>query len=61
MVLMLLKSFEEINPNVKIIFSSGYSENNEISELRKGVNVGFIQKPFKSATLLETIAELEKV
>jgi DNA-binding NtrC family response regulator len=47
-----------LNPDVKVIMSSGFSEQ-EVSEkfIGKGLT-GFIQKPYKLSTLRETIRRI---
>ena len=47
---------KEINPDVKVLLSSGYSIDGEATEiLERGCN-GFIQKPFKMNELAEKIS-----
>ena len=49
---------KEINPNVKVLLSSGYSLEGEAKEiLNRGCNA-FIQKPFKIEQLSHKIQEL---
>jgi CheY-like chemotaxis protein len=49
---------KEINPNAKVILSSGYSVEGEATEiLERGCN-GFVQKPFKPGVLTEKIREI---
>lgn len=45
----------EVNPNVKVIFSSGYAEGAEITQLRQQGAVEFIQKPFREEQLINKI------
>jgi two-component system cell cycle sensor histidine kinase/response regulator CckA len=48
----------EINPDVKVILSSGYSIEGQASEiLKRGCN-GFIQKPFRMKRLSRKISEV---
>jgi len=48
----------EINPDVKVLLSSGYSQNGLTEKtLKKGCN-GFIQKPFKIQLLSQTIRKI---
>jgi DNA-binding NtrC family response regulator len=37
----------EIDPNIKILISSGFSKRGKIAELQKHPNVEFIKKPFQ--------------
>ncbi len=52
---------KEINPDVKVILSSGYSIEGQASEILKRGCDGFIQKPFRMKQLSRKINEvLEK-
>jgi len=49
---------KEINPDIKVLLSSGYSINGEAKEiLKRGCN-GFIQKPYRSKELSQKIREI---
>ncbi len=49
---------KEINPNIKVLLSSGYSIDGEAAEiLERGCN-DFIQKPFRMNDLSEKIGEI---
>ncbi len=49
---------KEINPDIKVLLSSGYSIDGEATEiLKRGCN-GFIQKPFRMNELAERIEEI---
>ena len=49
---------KKINPDVKVLLSSGYSVDGEASEiLKRGCN-GFIQKPFDISTLSQKVGEI---
>jgi len=49
---------EEINPDIKVILSSGYSLNGKATEiLERGCN-GFIQKPFNMEGLSQKVSEV---
>ncbi|WP_051326970.1 hybrid sensor histidine kinase/response regulator [Desulfatibacillum aliphaticivorans] len=49
---------KELNPNVKVLISSGYASDGKSSEImKKGAN-GFIQKPFTAEDLSQKIAEI---
>ncbi len=52
------KKLMEINPDVRVILSSGYDMNGEIDELRRRGYAGFIQKPFDLAMLSRKIREV---
>jgi len=49
---------KEINPDIKVLLSSGYSINGEAKEiLKRGCN-GFIQKPYRSKELSQKIRKI---
>ena len=49
---------KEINPDIKVLLSSGYSIDGQASEIiQRGCN-GFIQKPFNMKDLSQTIREI---
>ncbi len=49
---------KEINPDIKVLLSSGYSLNGQAAEiLERGCN-GFIQKPFNSTDISKKIREI---
>jgi two-component system cell cycle sensor histidine kinase/response regulator CckA len=48
----------EINPDIKVLLSSGYSVDGEASEILKRGCRGFIQKPFKMSELSRKIEEI---
>lgn len=50
-----LKIFKKLNPNVKIILSTGYGNNNQVQELLDQGLVGFIQKPYQISKLSEVV------
>jgi two-component system cell cycle sensor histidine kinase/response regulator CckA len=53
-------SLREINPDVKVLLSSGYSLDGEASEIMaRGCN-GFIQKPFRIDELADTVKNILK-
>jgi DNA-binding NtrC family response regulator len=52
---------KEINPEVKVLLSSGYSIDGKASDiLKRGCN-GFIQKPFSMKELSEKITEIIEI
>lgn len=54
----MLKKLKEIDPNVKVLFTSGYSENGQAKEIiRKNAN-GFIQKPAQLEKLGQKIRSI---
>jgi DNA-binding NarL/FixJ family response regulator len=52
------KKLKEINPNVKVIFASGYFEPDLKSELLKDGANGFIQKPYEPNDILRIIRQI---
>ena len=51
-------TIKEINPSIKILLSSGYSLENQATEIRGHEWDGFIQKPFKMNQLSRKIREI---
>jgi two-component system cell cycle sensor histidine kinase/response regulator CckA len=51
-------TIKEINPSIKILLSSGYSLENQATEIRGRSWDGFIQKPFKINRLSRKIREI---
>lgn len=51
-------AMREINPDVKVILSSGYSINGKAHELLDEGVMAFIQKPYRRAILSQRIAEI---
>ncbi|TET93039.1 MAG: PAS domain-containing sensor histidine kinase, partial [Desulfobacteraceae bacterium] len=49
---------KEINPNIKVLLSSGYSINGQATEILKRGCDGFIQKPFTMRELSKAIREV---
>ena len=49
---------KEINPNIKVLLSSGYSIEGQASEILKRGCDGFIQKPFRMRLLSRKIREV---
>ncbi len=52
------KRLKEINPNIKVIFASGFFEPDIKSELVKAGATGFIQKPYTTDDVLRTLREV---
>ena len=46
---------KDINPNIKVLLSSGYSKNGKVNEILKRGCDGFIQKPFNMKNLSKRI------
>jgi DNA-binding NtrC family response regulator len=51
---------QTINPDIKVILSSGYSINGKAQELLDQGVTGFIQKPYRMSTLTKKINEVLK-
>ena len=49
---------KKINPDVKVLLSSGYSIDGQATEILKRGCSGFIQKPFNMKTLSQKIREI---
>jgi two-component system cell cycle sensor histidine kinase/response regulator CckA len=56
--LEVLKRLKEINPQVKVLVISGYSEEKRAGELLEEGAMGFIQKPFKIGQLSQKLQEI---
>jgi CheY-like chemotaxis protein len=54
------QSLKNIDPDVKIILISGFSQNGKAAEILSGGALGFIQKPFKLYDLSKIISEVLK-
>jgi len=54
------QKLKEINPEIKVILSSGYSKNGRVEEvMNKGV-IGFVQKPYRMNDLSKAISQAIK-
>lgn len=49
---------KEINSDLKVLFSSGYSEDFQCNDIMKETNTGFIQKPFSILALSQKIKQI---
>lgn len=49
---------KEINPDIRVLVSSGYSINGEARDLLTPGAKGFIQKPFRKSEISQKIAEV---
>lgn len=59
-----LQCFNELrmlDPNIKVVMSSGYSEQDITSKLHGQLLTGFIQKPFTISSLREVLMNLEEL
>lgn len=54
------QELKKIDPDVKVVFSSGFSENNEIEELTKNGETAFVAKPYLFKDLSKILAETIK-
>ena len=52
-----LRELRRIHPDVRVVLSSGYDEQQAAGELANGRQVGFIQKPYRADQLLHKILE----
>jgi PAS domain S-box-containing protein len=51
----VFKEFKSINPKVKTVITSGYSQDGKAAEILENGGIGFIQKPFKLENLTKII------
>ena len=51
----VFEEFQRIRPNIPVIMMSGYVEEDVIGRFKGAGIVGFLQKPFDRATLLEKL------
>ncbi|RLD96580.1 MAG: hypothetical protein DRI93_00505 [Aquificota bacterium] len=56
--LEVFRRLKKINPEVKVLVISGYSEEKRAGELMKEGALGFIQKPFKIHQLSQKLQEI---
>jgi len=56
--LEVFRRLKNINPEVKVLVISGYSEEKRAGELMKEGALGFIQKPFKIHQLSQKLQEI---
>ena len=54
------RRLKEIQPNVKVLLSSGYNESEAIRRFSGKGLAGFIQKPYSSAALSQKVAAILK-
>lgn len=54
----VLKMLQEVNPDVKVILSSGYSMQGEVKKVMDAGCLGFIQKPYRYAELSEMVHQV---
>lgn len=54
------RKLRKINPDVKVLLSSGFSQNGAASEMMDEGALGFIQKPFRLGVLSEKLEEILK-
>jgi CheY-like chemotaxis protein len=47
----------KIDPTAKVVLSSGFTQNNDLADLRAAGLTGFIRKPYRGAGLSQTVAE----
>lgn len=52
-----LRRLKELDPNARVLVSSGYSENGRAGEVASLGACGFLQKPFHIATVLQKVRE----
>ena len=52
------RQLRAINPQVKVLLSSGYSTNGEVGEILKQGVSGFVQKPYREEELAAKVREV---
>jgi DNA-binding NtrC family response regulator len=52
------RRIREIDPAAKVIISSGYNQERDATDLLKEGAVRFLQKPYRVASLVETVGEV---
>ena len=53
------RALKKLNPNVKVIFMSGYSKDNNIEKIMlEDAGVEFVSKPYKTLEIVEKIAKV---
>lgn len=53
-----LQQLRQLNPNVKVLLSSGYSSDERIRDLLEIPTVGFIRKPYLAVDLVEAVRRM---
>jgi CheY-like chemotaxis protein len=53
-----LKKLKELNPEVKVVFTSGFLEQDNMSKLLVAGVKAFIQKPYQPSSVLQTVREV---
>ena len=56
----VFKELRKINPKVKVLLSSGYSEQDAVNRFTERGLAGFLQKPYRISALLKKIDEILK-
>ncbi|MCP4217531.1 MAG: response regulator [bacterium] len=49
---------KDINPEVKVLLTSGYTKDSELVELRRNGVCGYIQKPFRGSQLIRQVNDI---
>ena len=52
------EKLKEVNPHVKVLFSSGYTIGSQEKEIIRRESNGFIQKPFNAKVLSQKVREI---
>jgi len=51
-------TFKKLNPNVKVVLSSGFSMSEHIKEMIDHGLAGFLRKPYRSEDLYNIVAKI---
>lgn len=54
----IFHALRQINPEVKIIISSGYTRDGEADDLMAGGAAGFVQKPYRLTEFMKVVGEV---
>jgi two-component system cell cycle sensor histidine kinase/response regulator CckA len=54
------KALQEIDHNVRVILSSGFSREENVGEMKNNGLAGFIRKPYRSADLSQIVFDTLK-
>ncbi|MGB5155933.1 MAG: response regulator [Desulfobacterales bacterium] len=55
---LCFKELRKMNPNIKVIIVTGYSDNGKVKEIIKSGAAGFVGKPYRFTKILNKIQEI---
>jgi PAS domain S-box-containing protein len=56
--MQVLKELQQLNPNVRVLFSSGYHTDHEVDQLLAAGARGFVAKPYRAQDLVHSIRQV---